>query len=495
MVLYKGIYHVFHQCCQNHWDHVVSRDLIHWVRLPPPIVPGSNLTGVPRDEWYDRHGSFDGALAMPNEWNGIEEPTVMMTSIQGANPAGGGRVGSTGMAIVRPTNASDPFLLSWTKDPANPMLIDGRDTISSPYDTPGQMWKNGDHWNYLNLGERFTTTDPTFHTWTAAPGPKFINAGENGGQWFSKLPKLKGAGAPAAGAPAPVTQPGWMINVAGGNVYNLGNYHAANETWTTVNKRAIIDYGPNDNWMAGQFAGGRFMNIGWVTGGPPMMVADHPDDATFGSPQTGRYSAGRGAASTPGPGRTGECAVTTHWEVVHGATNIYHRIKAPTNVTQGTLKFIGLFDTAQDCFAAVNATSAKDGPFHSFTYNDATVKDPNYARHCWADTSMTWQGLCGSAHNRICPGQTSGRGPGFPLPSPLPPATRFTHDHLTGLREVAYDPKIGTLVSNPVSELVNLRNGTLGSSKQIVVAPESAHPHLSPLLCRVRTARPTVTGP
>ena len=23
--LYKGIYHVFHQCCQNHWDHVVSK--------------------------------------------------------------------------------------------------------------------------------------------------------------------------------------------------------------------------------------------------------------------------------------------------------------------------------------------------------------------------------------------------------------------------------------------------------------------------------------
>ena len=33
------------------------------------------------------------------------------------------------------------------------MVIDGKVTISSPYDTPGQMWKNGDHWNYLNLGE------------------------------------------------------------------------------------------------------------------------------------------------------------------------------------------------------------------------------------------------------------------------------------------------------------------------------------------------------
>ena len=36
---YGGLYHVFHQCCQNHFDHVVSKDLIHWQRLPPPIQP------------------------------------------------------------------------------------------------------------------------------------------------------------------------------------------------------------------------------------------------------------------------------------------------------------------------------------------------------------------------------------------------------------------------------------------------------------------------
>jgi hypothetical protein len=67
---------------------------------------------------------------------------------------------------------------------------------------------------------------------------------------------------------------------------------------------------------------------------------------------------------------------------------------------------------------------------------------------------MTWQGRAN------CRGQTSGRGPGFPIAPALP--SRFTHDHLTGLREVAYDPLLQTLVSNPVRELVALRNGTLG---------------------------------
>jgi hypothetical protein len=46
---------------------------------------------------------------------------------------------------------------------------------------------------------------------------------------------------------------------------------------------------------------------------------------------------------------------------------------------------------------------------------------------------------------------------------------------LTGLREVAYDPVLKTLISNPVAELVGLRNGTLGSGKAVTVTPGTAH--------------------
>jgi hypothetical protein len=62
-----------------------------------------------------------------------------------------------------------------------------------------------------------------------------------------------------------------MMNIAGGNKYDLGAYHTANESWTTLGPPATIDSGPNANWMVGQFAGDRFMNIGWSTGGPPML--------------------------------------------------------------------------------------------------------------------------------------------------------------------------------------------------------------------------------
>ena len=222
--------------------------------------------------------------------------------------------------------------------------------------------------------------------------------------------------------------------------------------------RATIDSGPDANWMAGQFAGDRFMNLGWSLGGPPMMVDDYPHEQGF--------------AYTKHPGREateGSCMYSTSWEVFKGYTNIYDRMPSPTNITHGTIKFIGVFNDADACFAAVNASSATDGPFHSFTYNDNTTKSAAYAKHCWADTSMTWQGRGNAA------GQVSGRGPGFPIAPPFPPQSRFTHDHLGGLREVAYDPLIKTLVSNPVRELVGLRNGTLGSGRGVSVSPGTAH--------------------
>jgi sucrose-6-phosphate hydrolase SacC (GH32 family) len=468
VILYKGIYHVFHQCCQNHWDHVVSKDLIHWTRLPPPIVPNMNPTGVAHPDWYDAHGSWDGSLQIPNEWNGITEPVVVMTAVPGTKPgstseeskrpeyvprthrnwtAGAPQVGmAMQMAIVRATNASDPFLVSWTKDAANPINFN-TGQITSPYDTPGQIWRNGDHWNFLILGNRYTTKDPTFHTWDVVK-EKFANFGENGGQWFSKLANLQD------GKPPPAGSPGWMMNVAGGNKYALGSYNRENESWSTINSGATIDYGPDDNWMVGQFAGNRFMNIGWSTGGPPMMVDEYPEETSHLYTQR------------PTDAPQGSCAFTKAWEVFPLYTNIYNRMPSPTNVTHGTLKFMGEFGTVDECFAAVNAST--DGPFHSFTWNDDT-NPPEYAQHCWGDTSMRWQNRGG------CKGQISGRGPGFPIQPPLPPSARFTRDHLTGLREVAYDPRLQTLISNPIKELINLRNGTLASEKALTVSPGKAH--------------------
>ena len=121
----------------------------------------------------------------------------------------------------------------------------------------------------------------------------------------------------------------------------------------------------------------------------------------------------------------------------------------------------------------------------------------------------------------MCAGQVSGRGPGFPIVPRLP--SRFTGLHLTGLRldvspcigfsprlklamtvfrEVFYDPKIQTLVSNPVRELIGLRNGTLARFQSTldrapmpltlavshVATRTCLCPLASPTSCRARTS-------
>ena len=67
-----------------------------------------------------------------------------------------------------------------------------------------QIWKNGDHWNYLVMGNRYTTKDPTFLSWGLAPGKSSFASRENGGQWFSKIANLKdGSCAPSSPALSP----------------------------------------------------------------------------------------------------------------------------------------------------------------------------------------------------------------------------------------------------------------------------------------------------
>ena len=49
---------------------VVSKDLVHWTRLPPPRVPAYDPTGVPLDaagkasHWCVQHRDYDGSLTI-----------------------------------------------------------------------------------------------------------------------------------------------------------------------------------------------------------------------------------------------------------------------------------------------------------------------------------------------------------------------------------------------------------------------------------------------
>ena len=70
------------------------------------------------------------------------------------------------------------YNFTWTYKPAEAPkwrvepLEDGSG-VTSPFDTPGQIWRNGDHWNFLVVGERYTTTDPTWHRWRRVPSEQW----------------------------------------------------------------------------------------------------------------------------------------------------------------------------------------------------------------------------------------------------------------------------------------------------------------------------------
>ena len=118
--------------------------------------------------------------------------------------------------------------------------------------------------------------------------------GEFGGQWMAPLANQ------ADGSPPPADAPGWTMNVGNGGKYALGDYFPENETWTTRNAGVTIDYGPDSAWAAAQWAGDRFMEIGWFNHGPPMATAEpFPHERSF-------------AYTQPPPGAgIGSCAFTT----------------------------------------------------------------------------------------------------------------------------------------------------------------------------------------
>jgi Glycosyl hydrolases family 32 N-terminal domain/PAN domain len=238
----NGIYHVWHQCCQNHWDHIISRDLIHWQRLPPPIQPVTLKT-------------WDGSISMVDASFG--GPVILYD-------AQDGKVGSHGqdprtpadkaiLGVARLADPNDKYLMTWTRAENNPVEFTG-----APIAFPGQVWRNGDHFNFVGQGSLFQTKDATFHTATNVG--EFTGRTEHSGNWWMPTPNMINGSAPPNGAP------NRAVNVNGGADYLLGTYDPATESFTSANVTAHLEGGRAD-WFGGQ--GGsdnnnRMMIVGWA---------------------------------------------------------------------------------------------------------------------------------------------------------------------------------------------------------------------------------------
>ena len=242
ITFYGGLYHLWHQCCQNHWDHVISADLIHWQRLPPPIQPVTLRT-------------WDGSISMVDAAFG--GPVILYDAQDGKMPL---PADSAILGVARLANLSDPYLMTWTRAENNPVNFTG-----APIAFPGQVWRNGGHFNFVGQGSRFTTTDPTFHLWTNMGA--FTGVGEHSGDWTAPVPNQVG------GAPPPPGAPNLAVNVFGGADYLLGTYDPAAETfapWRPANEtpgRVVRLEGGRADWFGeggGADNNGRMMVVGWA---------------------------------------------------------------------------------------------------------------------------------------------------------------------------------------------------------------------------------------
>ncbi|KAK9059232.1 hypothetical protein SSX86_021851 [Deinandra increscens subsp. villosa] len=125
-VFYKGWYHLFYQYSPAApvwglivWGHAVSRDMVHWRHLP---------IAMETDEWYDVNGVWTGSTTiLPNN-----ELVVLYTgstndSVQVQN-------------LAYPANPSDPLLVNWVKDPANPVLVPPKWINKKDFRDPTTAW-------------------------------------------------------------------------------------------------------------------------------------------------------------------------------------------------------------------------------------------------------------------------------------------------------------------------------------------------------------------
>lgn len=267
VTFYNGLYHIWHQCCQNHWDHVISRDLIHWQRLPPPIQPVTLKT-------------WDGSITLlPAEDGG---PLILYDAQDGkmGSHSQDPRVGSGDSPIVgvaRLVDSSDSYLLNWTREKDNPVIF-----VGPPIAFPGNVWKNGQYWNFLGQGSRFQSNDSTFHTWTNMGSFLPNETHETSGQWWFPIPNQ------INGSPPPPGSPNRAVNVGNGADFLLGSYDPASETFKpwiapgSSETEVVHLEKASASWFGasgGSDNNNRAMLIGWAT--PDFVGAGAGDGFSF----------------------------------------------------------------------------------------------------------------------------------------------------------------------------------------------------------------------
>jgi sucrose-6-phosphate hydrolase SacC (GH32 family) len=124
-LFWKGDYHVFYlrgSAGKVPWEHIVSKDLVHWKELPAALVCDGEPTGP------DGGAMFTGSAVQ-----GLGQFHIFYTGDNGANPKGTEFI----------MHATSPDLVTWTKHPEDMIAPDGvyyKNARSRDFRDPYVFW-------------------------------------------------------------------------------------------------------------------------------------------------------------------------------------------------------------------------------------------------------------------------------------------------------------------------------------------------------------------
>ncbi len=157
LIYYNGQYHLFFQKNANgpywgklHWGHLVSNDLISWKEDKIALAPGSS---------YDIKGTWSGCVYMDNGLTGAQ-PNIFYTSVDYSK------------ASISRAIPLDDSLITWEKDPLNPLIPNCPSGLSGDFRDPHIFTSNGIYYMVVgtsknNVGAAtLQQYNPTNNTWS-----------------------------------------------------------------------------------------------------------------------------------------------------------------------------------------------------------------------------------------------------------------------------------------------------------------------------------------
>ncbi|XBI33905.1 hypothetical protein VPH35_119788 [Triticum aestivum] len=236
---YRGWYHFFYQYNPKgvtwgniSWGHAVSRDMVHWHHLPLAMVP---------DRWYDIKGVLTGSATV------LPDGKVVLLYTGNTDTL------AQVQCLAVPADPHDPLLRTWTKHPANPVLLpppetgkkDFRDPMTAWFDKSDNTWRtmigSKDDNGHAGVALMYKTKD--FVKFELIPRP--VHRVEGTGMWecvdFYPVGNRNSSQEELYVLKA-------SMDDERHDYYALGRYDAVTNTWTPLDPETDVGIGLRYDW-------------------------------------------------------------------------------------------------------------------------------------------------------------------------------------------------------------------------------------------------------